>query len=396
MKKPRFGPMILAVLLVGSLVFMPSGVTSLTINQNEVHQASSTLDPNIFQGTLMQQRMLESKQYLPIYGSSELHRLDMYHPTNYFKINPDGFTPFLIGRAGMYSLVHFLNLAANPQLLRNRKIVFIISPEWFSQKGLSEAYFAGTFSKQQVYQLIFSSRISPELKQKAARRLLQFAFIRHDWTVSTLLNRVAYPNRSSGIAAAAASMQGYFSYKVLTLHDAIKMQQVTPNYYKSQYQSPNKMLQGKSWSELKKMAAQYMMHNSNSNRFHLDNAFYLKQIKGRLLHFKNYDARQHFGRSPEYGDLQLVLDLLKQQHAKALFISIPFNGSWYNYAGVSVQKRQTVYQQIAGEIHRSGFQLADFTRFDNKPYFLEDTMHIGPEGWVYVDQAIKNFYDRKS
>lgn len=396
MKTPKIGPMILAVIIVSSLIFMPLSVESMTISQSEVYKASSTLDPNIFQGILMQRKMLENKQYLPIYGSSELHRLDMYHPTNYFQINPDGFTPFLIGRAGMYSLVQFLNLASNADLLKNRKIVFIISPEWFSNTGLSESYFAGNFSEEQVYQFIFSHDINPRLKQKVAKRLLQFNFVRHNGTIAPLLEKIAKSAHISNFTLFSASLQGHFTSKVLQLYDAIKMQKVTPNYYPSQYQSPNKKLKGKSWSQLEEMAVKDMKATSNSNRFHINNAFYIKQIKNRLEHFKNYDVHQKFGHSPEYGDLQLVIDLLKEEHAKVLFISLPFNGSWYDYAGVSQQKRETCYHKIVSEVHKGGFQLADFTQFDNKPYFLEDTMHIGPEGWVYIDRAIRNFYNEKS
>lgn len=395
MKAPRFGPMILAVIIVCSLVFTPSSVESLTISRNEVYQASSSLDPNIFQGILMQRKMLENKQYLPIYGSSELHRLDMYHPTNYFKINPGGFTPFLIGRAGMYSLVHFLNLAANADLLKNRKIVIILSPEWFTKKGLSAQYFAGNFSEEQVHQFIYSRSIDPKLKQKAAKRLLQFGFIRNNVAIAKQLESIAYPGHSSGWSLLAASLQGRINYKMLTLYDTIRMHNVTPNYYQSQYQKPNPKLKGKSWSQLVVMARKDTQSYTNSNRFHIDNIIYMKSIKGKLEHFKNSNANQSFNKSPEYGDLQLVLDLLKEKHAKVLFVSVPFNGMWYNYAGVSLQKRQVCYRNIAHEIRGNGFQLADFTRFDSKPYFLEDTMHIGPEGWVYVDRAIQTFYNQK-
>ncbi|WP_332237090.1 D-alanyl-lipoteichoic acid biosynthesis protein DltD [Sporolactobacillus sp. KGMB 08714] len=396
MKAPRFGPMILAVVLVYSLVFAPPSVKSLSISRSDVSRAASTLDPTIFQGTLMQQKMLKDKQYLPIYGSSELHRLDIYHPTNFFKINFDGFTPFLIGRAGMYSLIHFLNLAANADLLKNRKIVIILSPEWFTQKGLSTSYFAGNFSEEQMYQFIFSSNIDPKLKQKAARRFLQFGFIRQNGAIAPLLEKIAYPNKTSGTSLFVDSLQGRMNEHMLTLYDAIRMQRIRPNYYQSQYQRPDPKLKGKSWSQLKLMAKEDVASYTNSNPFHISNALYLKSIKNRLIHFKNYNASQSFNTSPEYGDLQLVLDLLKEKHAKALFVSVPFNGLWYNYAGVSRQKREICYRNIAREIRGNGFQLADFTRFDSTPYFLEDTMHIGPEGWVYIDQAIQSFYDQKT
>ncbi|WP_100489284.1 D-alanyl-lipoteichoic acid biosynthesis protein DltD [Sporolactobacillus pectinivorans] len=396
MRQPRFGPMILASVIAAFIVFMPSSLEEAMISKNDVSKAASSLDPHIFQGILMQQKMIDSQRYLPIYGSSELHRLDKYHPTNYFKIAPDGFTPFLIGRGGMYSLVHFLNLASTADSLRNRKIVFILSPEWFNSTGLDTLHFSPNFSKEQVYHFIFTNNMDRSLKEKAARRLLQFSFIRNDGTIAPLLNGIAFSGHSSLLTQFGNSIRGWISYKILTLHDLIQMYQITPNYYQSQYQNPDPQLRGKSWEQLLQSARRETQTMTNSNPFHIDNTLYAQSIKGRLARYKNYYANQNYSQSPEYGDLQLVLDLLKEKHIRALFISVPFNGAWYDYTGVSLKTREVCYEKIAHEVRSNGFQLADFTRFDSEPYFLQDTMHIGPEGWVYIDQAIENFYNEKT
>ena len=44
--------------------------------------------------------MFEDSKYLPIFGSSELSRLDEFHPSNYFQVNNQGFTPYLVGKGG--------------------------------------------------------------------------------------------------------------------------------------------------------------------------------------------------------------------------------------------------------------------------------------------------------
>lgn len=48
---------------------------------------------------------------------------------------------------------------------------------------------------------------------------------------------------------------------------------------------------------------------------------------------KNKDINRSYGVSKEYGDFQLVLDVLKQAGAKPLFISVPVNGQYYDYTG---------------------------------------------------------------
>ncbi|MFX3618814.1 MAG: D-alanyl-lipoteichoic acid biosynthesis protein DltD [Sporolactobacillus sp.] len=394
MKGSKFGPMIVATVLVLAVVLTPLSMERAVITRHEVAKAAESLDPHVFQGVLMQQKMLENPHYLPIYGSSELLRLDRYHPTNYFKVRPDGFTPFLIGRGGMYSLVHFLNMAAAGNELTNRKIVFILSPEWFTAQGLQDIHFHPNFSKEQVYHLVFYHTISNGLREKAARRLLHFHFIRKDHNLTTLLENAAYPGHVAKPRLALATIQGYLTYKVLTLHDFIEMHRIKPGYKKHQYQKPDPRLANNSWANLRLSAKKMTERETDNNRFHIKTSLYNKHIRGRLGKFKDYRKNERYNQSPEYDDLQLVLDLLKQKHVQALFVSVPFNGHWYDYAGVPKIRREVAYRKIATEIHRNGFELADFTRFDSKPFFLQDTMHIGPMGWVYIDQAIKKFYNQ--
>ncbi|MGR5869379.1 D-alanyl-lipoteichoic acid biosynthesis protein DltD [Bacillus pacificus] len=93
----------------------------------------------------MQQKMLENSQYLPMYGSSEFLRMDAYHPSNYFKVNPAGFTPYLIGIGGTQSLAHILNMTSTMDELEGKKVVFVLSPQWFTKTGVSQRGFYEQF-----------------------------------------------------------------------------------------------------------------------------------------------------------------------------------------------------------------------------------------------------------
>src|SRR4051794_26123246 len=100
MKKPVFMPLFLAFLVLIILVMIPDRWIENLIPKNRISQAATELNPVMFQGKYIQQKMLENGRYLPIYGSSELSRLDRYHPSNYFKEVHEEFTPFLVGRGG--------------------------------------------------------------------------------------------------------------------------------------------------------------------------------------------------------------------------------------------------------------------------------------------------------
>ncbi|MFC7393614.1 D-alanyl-lipoteichoic acid biosynthesis protein DltD [Scopulibacillus cellulosilyticus] len=387
MKKPRYGPLILAIIIFLALLFTPGSVQHALISNKKVNQAATSLDPNMFQGIALQQKAMDDKKYLPIYGSSELLRLDPFHPSNYFKVNPDGFTPFLVGRGGMQSLVHFLNFASMSNDLKNRKIVFILSPQWFAQQGLDRKHFDPNFSKLQAYDFVFNKNIDPSLKKRAARRLLQFKFIRKDKNLAYLLKGIGYSNQTNKLKLLGEKAYGEFDYRVLMWRDTIKSFSVHPHH-------PNvdPSLKNLSWKQLRHRGDLMGEKDSTSNTYGINN-HYWKKIKPKYSHLKGYRKHERYYHSPEYGDLQLVLDLLKEKHAKAMFISVPENGRWYDYAGVPKKTRQYYYARVRKQVEKAGFPVADFSSHEYDKYFLKDTMHLGWKGWVYVDQAIKKFYD---
>jgi D-alanine transfer protein len=110
---------------------------------------------------------------------------------------------------------------------------------------------------------------------------------------------------------------------------------------------------------------------------------------------KDKKSGASYGKSPEYNDFQLVLDLLKQSGADPLFISVPVNGKWYDYTGFPKEGRTAYYARIKKQIESEGFQIADFSNHEYDPYFMKDTIHIGWKGWVYTDKVIKDFYEGK-
>lgn len=389
MKKPTFGPMILAAIFLIVVLLIPGLFANAFIGEKQLDKAATSLDPRLFQGVTLEKKMLADKKYLPMYGSSELLRLDQYHPSNYFKVNNDGFTPFLIGRGGTQSLVQFLNLAATAKELDHRKVVFILSPQWFTKQGLDEKHFAPNFSKLQAYDLIFNREIDPALKRRAAKRLLDFKFIRDDRPLSYLLADAANDNGSNKLKKFAVMPYAYGTYKVLEWQDALNALSLHPR-------RPNidPELKGLSWKKLHHEADLTGERLSTSNPYGITNKYYNKKIRKKIKTLAGYRSHERYDQSPEYGDLQLILDLFKAHHTKVLFISVPVNGRWYDFAGVPKQARDVYYRKVCEQIEAAGFQVADFSGHEYDKYFLKDTMHLGWKGWVYVDHAIKNFYDQ--
>ena len=166
--------------------------------------------------------------------------------------------------------------------------------------------------------------------------------------------------------------------------------------HKSHHANLNaKLTKDVTWAQLRKNAERVAKRHAQSNRFGVDNYVYFTNIKPHLRGFKNYKHGESYATSPEYNDLQLVLDVLKEAKAKPLFISIPVNGYWYDYSNVSKRGRHIYYQKVKNQIEKAGFPVADYSGHEYDKYFLKDTLHLSRKSWAYIDEAIYNFWNNK-
>ncbi len=388
MKKAVFSPLILAFLVMIILVVIPNQWVERMIPKNRVSQAATELNPFMFQGKYVQQKMLKDSRYLPIYGSSELARLDRFHPSNYFKETGAEFTPFLIGRGGTTSLTHFLNFAEHTKGLKGKKIVFILSPQWFQPKGTDEAHFVPNYSSLQGYDLAFNNSLDPQLKKKAIKRLLKFSPIYKDPILSTIYKAEITNNhwaRKKGAFVRPLAL----AYRELLVKKDLYYTLAGGHSRKREF---SQEVKNKTWKQLADEASHYGKRKATNNDFKISNYQYNK-IRKMVPSLKGKKGGASYGKSIEYEDFQMVLDLLKESGAQPLFISVPVNGRWYDYTGFPKKGRTTYYQRIKKQIEAEGFPVADFSSHEYDPYFMKDTIHIGWKGWVYTDKAIKDFYD---
>lgn len=391
MKKALFGPLILAFLVLFMLIMIPNKWIESMIPKSRINEAATELNLFMFQGKYVQTKMLDSNQYLPMYGSSELARLDQFHPSNYFKENYDGFTPFLVGRGGTESLIHFLNFAEHTDQLKNKKLVFVLSPQWFQPHGTDESHFVPNYSTLQGYDLAFNNKIDPKLKKLAIKRLLKFTPVKNDFMLSSLYKAEISKNPLTREKADLVRPFALAYRHILEKKDLYYT--LAGGAARSRVISP--AVKHKTWTQLDQEAVLAGKQQATNNSFNVINSQYNK-IKNRVPSLKGYKHGASYGKSLEYYDFQLVLDVLKEYGAKPLFISVPVNGKWYDYTGFPKKGRTDYYIRIKRQIEKEGFPVADFSGHEYDPYFMKDTIHIGWKGWVYVDQSIKKFYDENN
>ncbi|EUJ46060.1 D-alanine esterification of lipoteichoic acid and wall teichoic acid [Listeria rocourtiae FSL F6-920] len=165
-------------------------------------KSATSMNPIVVQGVAIQQKMLASnKNYLPIFGSSELSRVDQFHPNVFAEKYNRGYTPFLIGRPGTQSLSHYLDIKAMGHALKGKKVVFILSPQWFQPAGVDDGHFGGNFSPLQAYKFAMSDEKPTSERRYAARRLLTYKVVKNDTTLTALLENIASPGPKTEVSA---------------------------------------------------------------------------------------------------------------------------------------------------------------------------------------------------
>src|SRR5699024_10408818 len=125
--------------------------------------------------------------------------------------------------------------------------------------------------------------------------------------------------------------------------------------------------QDESWKMLHNKAEQYGTKHSQSNMFKIrdENWQLIKKHKRKVNRDDEFNSN-----SPEFKDLELLVDTMREAGADIEYISIPSNRKWYDHIGVNKDKRQKVYNKIRGTVVNRGGKIYDMTDKDYEPYVI--------------------------
>lgn len=343
------------------------------------------------QGLILQQQSLSKKDNFLIYGSSELSTLDIpTHPSHMFNDKADGFQINLIGRGHSQSIIHAINLGALSKELQNKKVAIIISPQWFTEKGLEKEYFPMNFSELQFYTLMLDSKVDSSIKLKLAERVRELTFGNETSKMAYKYAKL-YSDKNFAAEAELTILKPYYQIKKYMLSAKDKKDSLKA-VNSSNKQNTNAQLKSFNWDKELKTAEDIGVSKANNNEFLIENSYYNKYIKDNLQKDKGAYKGQSYLNSPEYEDLEILLKICKDQNIKPIFISVPVHGKWYDYSEFPKEDRAGYYKKVTELITSYGFPIADLSGYEYEQYFLKDIMHLGWKGWVYVDQAIDKYY----
>lgn len=379
-----FGPVICATIILIAILVSPFSFRNF--NSKTIRQAAVSQSVNIFKGTVVKQKALE-EGYVPFMGSSELSRMDPMHPSVLAQKYNRNYRPFLLGAAGSQSLSQFWGMQGINQQLKGKKVVFIISPQWFVKRGINPNAFALYYSNLQAVTWLKTAQ-NTLMDRYAARRLLDMPSSRSDKLIEQCLLQVAAGQKLNKAERFYLDLK----YNELVHEDQLFSTIGMSNRVLKIDREANKLPKHYNYQNLDQLAYHFGVENTTNNPFHVDNSFWNHRLKRQVKKLRGEQAKFDYVSSPEFGDFQLVLNQFAKDHTQVIFVIPPINARWAKYTGLKMSMIQDFNHKIKYQLQKQGFNnIVDLTNDGKEPYFMQDTIHLGWRGWLKMDKSISPF-----
>lgn len=381
------GPFLAAVMIIGFIVFSPINLFQKP-SEKAIHRSASSMSVNVLKGNALKNEAMASGHYLPFFGSSELSRVNEFHPSVLAQKYNRDYEPYLLGAAGTQSLTHYFMLNSMKQELKGKKIVFVISPQWFVKDGVGDPMFSLFYSPLQTNQWLMDVDPKDENSQYLASRLKKFSSVKSDTQLNGAVKKIAKGEEISNLDYTRAMAR----YRMLSKEDLLFSKIGVKSKFKKIDREAEKLPANYSFEELDKLAFASGKKETNNNEFEVANGFYSKRIlpvKGKM---KNSQTKFDYVVSPEFSDFQLLLNEMAKNEMDVLFVIPPVNKKWSTYTGLSQEMLDTFSKKMTYQLNSQGFNhVVDYTNKHSEPYFMEDTIHIGWRGWLELDKDLQKF-----
>ena len=386
------------LILAGAVII--SNRLAASLEDKTIHALAPMELEQTSAGIVIQQAAFRQADLLPVYGSSELLYGDTpYVDSIFFAAYPTGFNVIDIAKGGVTSLNLAQSMAAIGPELKGRKVVISFTPIMFEFPAVSNYAFAGNFSRLHAVALAFTPSLSMAVKQRTAKRILEYPDALSESGDPLLL--FALQNLAGGtvynhIVYALTWPLGQLDALIVRLQDHYEVWSLlkkTPNID----QAARRQSRTIDWNaEIIKADAQQKA-NSTNNPYGIDNKIWVEQFQDVFKVGEPGSGDQQYiskiNGSEEWGDLAILLEVLKELGAQPLLMSRPINGTLYTALGISGKAQQTYYARLEGLAGAYAMPLVDFREYTDDRYFsFDESSHTSRKGWVIVDKALNDFY----
>ena len=326
-------------------------------------------------------------RFVPFFGSSEWMRFDSMHPAVLAEKYDRSYRPYFMGQAGAATLSQYFGIQQITSELENKQAVFVISPQWFTKEDHDPTIFQTYFNNDQLTAFL-ENQSGDAASQYAANRLLKQ---NPGVSMKSIVEKLAKGEKLSEFDQSMINISSQLNEKQSALFGQFSIRgrlRYKDHVEKYLGSLPEQF----SYEELEAIARKEGEENTTNNDLGVDNHFYNTKLKKDWKKWEGSQKNFNFLKSPEYNDLQLVLDQFAKSKVNVLFVFQPVNKKWMDYTGLSEEMYQHTVEKIRYQLESQGFtNIADFSKNGGDPYFVKDTIHIGWLGWLAFDKVVNPF-----
>lgn len=327
---------------------------------------------------------------LIILGSSELDSWVPQNSKNMFPNSELNCNVDLVGKAVVQDLADAIKIGALQESIKNKKVVLIVSLQWFLDKDIDLNGFKAHFSEIQFYKFMNNKSISRKNKTYVCERVSELlegdsAFER-PYLYASLYKK---NNALSGTLLSCFKPYYFTREKFLDLKDKYQAYE-SVNKFKNE---PQRDVIEIDWEEEEQKAQKMGEEYCTNNPFYVQDEYYDEYLKNRINESKNsYDPNLDLCASKEFDDYKLMLEVFKESEVNPYIIFASTNGFYYDYVGLKREKRIAFYDKLQSMADEYNFDYLDLRDKEYEPYFYKDVMHLGWKGWLYVNKQITKHY----
>ena len=382
-----FGPVFIAGLLVLLLIFFYPSTRSHNLTEEKYSAASVSAES--FKERSQKVRALTDPdmRFVPFFGSSEWMRFDSMHPAVLAEKYDRSYRPYFMGQAGAAALSQYFGIQQITSELENKQAVFVISPQWFTKEDHDPTIFQTYFNNDQLTAFLENQSGDAASRYAANRLLKQNPGV----SMKSIVEKLAKGEKLSEFDQRMITISAQLNEKQSALFGQFSIRGRLR--YKDQVEKYLSSLPDQfSYEELENIARKEGEENTTNNDLGVENHFYNTKLKKDLKKWEGSQKNYNYLKSPEYNDLQLVLDQFAKSKVNVLFVFQPVNKKWMDYTGLSEEMYQHSVEKIRYQLESQGFtNIADFSKNGGDPYFVKDTIHIGWLGWLAFDKVVNPF-----
>nr|WP_306792849.1 D-alanyl-lipoteichoic acid biosynthesis protein DltD [Collinsella urealyticum] len=328
-----------------------------------------------------------------LFGSSELapDLAGPAHPARLFTNGRYDIDVAVMGRAGTADLWSAIEMGALAPQLDDKRLVFVVSLQWFMSYRNPKSEFPGLFSEGAYHAFMDNPDISQSLKERITSRMAEYGVDRRagstpvgawveriDGNASNLLADLRQATDTNLATAPGAQTLPVQASGAEASPESLEAQPIT------QTGDPD-------WPAIFDRAEADAKARSANNSLGFYDTWYQKKFKTWERGAK--DSWQKFGdgsylSEQEFEDFGMLLEVCREAHIKPLILIQPVKGAAYDQTIYTAQVRKEYYDRIRAMCGQAQVPVADFSDHEYDRFFLRDYSHPSDLGGAYYAHAI--------